>query len=209
MKNKLKMLPLLAICSVAQSNELDNLIDASSDILNQINTGVLLVGAASEYAYSGSGLSDGTLSSTAHISTEQLDAYNNALSNFAVNYKPFGDVQTVLEDKAAVELEMMDEAIGVFTKVVVDMISVEFFEQGVENANTTAEQTTVFYDANQQWVAMGYNTTRNLTAVYLNGQNFNLDMYVSEADVLLAGSESDFYLSSPLANNCYMYGECE
>lgn len=276
MKNKLKMLPLLAICSVAQSNELDNLIDASSDILNQINTGVLLVGAASEYAYSGSGLSDGTLSSTAHISTEQLDAYNNALSNFAVNYKPFGDVQTVLENKAAVELEMMDEAIGVFTEVVVDMISVqevatksaeasspqeeaevqefvaqnqevltisqddvdtynqsiddiethannasayiavasnkeavEFFEQGVENANTTAEQTTVFYDANQQWVAMGYNTTRNLTAVYLNGQNFNLDMYVSEADVLLAGSESDFYLSSPLANNCYMYGECE
>ena len=276
MKNKLKMLPLLAICSVAQSNELDNLIDASSDILNQINTGVLLVGAASEYAYSGSGLSDGTLSSTAHISTEQLDAYNNALSNFAVNYKPFGDVQTVLEDKAAVELEMMDEAIGVFTEVVVDMISVqevatksaeasspqeeaevqefvvqnqemltisqddvdtynqsiddiethannasayiavasnkeavEFFEQGVENANTTAEQTTVFYDANQQWVAMGYNTTRNLTAVYLNGQNFNLDMYVSEADVLLAGSESEFYLSSPLANNCYIYGECE
>jgi len=111
MKNKLKMLPLLAICSVAQSNELDNLIDASSDILNEINTGVLLVGAASEYAYSGSGLSDGTLSSTAHISTEQLDAYNNALSNFAVNYKPFGDVQTVLEDKAAVELDMMDEAI--------------------------------------------------------------------------------------------------
>lgn len=276
MKNKLKMLPLLAICSVAQSNELDNLIDASSDILNQINTGVLLVGAASEYAYSGSGLSDGTLSSTAHISTEQLDAYNNALSNFAVNYKPFGDVQTVLENKADVELEMMDEAIGVFTEVVVDMISVqevatksaeasspqeeaevqefvvqnqevltisqddvdtynqsvddiethannasaylavagnkeavEFFEQGVENANTTAEQTTVFYDANQQWVAMGYNTTRNLTAVYLNGQNFNLDMYVSEADVLLAGSESDFYLSSPLASNCYMYGECE
>lgn len=276
MKNKLKMLPLLAICSVAQSNELDNLIDASSDILNQINTGVLLVGAASEYAYSGSGLSDGTLSSTAHISTEQLDAYNNALSNFAVNYKPFGDVQTVLENKADVELEMMDEAIGVFTEVVVDMISVqevatksaeasspqeeaevqefvvqnqevlsisqddvdtynqsvddiethannasaylavagnkeavEFFEQGVENANTTAEQTTVFYDANQQWVAMGYNTTRNLTAVYLNGQNFNLDMYVSEADVLLAGSESDFYLNSPLASNCYMYGECE
>jgi len=278
MKNKLKMLPLLAICSVAQSNELDNLIDASSDILNEINTGVLLVGAASEYAYSGSGLSDGTLSSTAHISTEQLDAYNNALSNFAVNYKPFGDVQTVLEDKAAVELDMMDEAIGVFTEVVVDMISVqevatksaeasspqeeaevqefvvqnqemltisqddvdtynqsiddiethannasayiavasnkeavEFFEQGVENANTTAEQTTVFYDANQQWVTMGYNTTRNLTAVYLNGQNFNLDMYVSEADVLLAGSESDFYLSSPLSqgHDCFMYGECE
>ena len=276
MKNKLKILPLLALCSVAQSNELDNLINTSTDIVNQINTGVLLVGAASEYAYTGSGLSDGTLSSTAHISTEQLDAYNNALGGFAVNYQAYGDVQTVLENQATAELEMMDQAIGVFTEVVVDMISVQevavkvteaespqeeaeaqefvaqnqemltisadtvdtynqsvddiethannasaylavaanadavgFLQQGAENKNTTAEQATLSYNANQQWVSMQWANTNNATAVYLNGQNFGLDMYVSEADVLLAGSESDFYLSSPLANNCYMYGECE
>lgn len=276
MKNKLKILPLLALCSVAQSNELDNLINTSTDIVNQINTGVLLVGAASEYAYTGSGLSDGTLSSTAHISTEQLDAYNNALAGFAVNYQAYGDVQTVLENQATAELEMMDQAIGVFTEVVVDMISVQevavkvteaqspqeeaeaqefvaqnqemltisadtvdtynqsvddiethannasaflavagnkeavaFLEQGAENNNTTAEAASVSYSAGNQWVKMAWDNTNNASAVYLNGQSYGLDMYVSEADVLLAGSESDFYLSSPLANNCYMYGECE
>ena len=190
------------------------------------------------------------------------------------NYKAFGDLQTVLEEKAYTELDMMDEAIGVFTEVVVDMIAVqevaevaesasspqeeaevqtfvennievltitqeevdtyntsmddiethannasaflavagnkeavEFLEQGVENANTTAEQTNIFYDANAQWVAMGYNTTRNLTAVYLNGQNYGLDLYVSEAEVLAVGSESEYYLTGPTSQSydCFMY----
>lgn len=274
MKNTLKMLPLLALCSVAQSNELDNLINTSTDIVNQIDTGIKLVGAATEYSYAGSGLSDGTLSTTAHISTEQLDAYNNALSSFAVNYMPYGDVKAVLELKADTELDLMNDAVGTFTEVVVDMIAVQevatkaveaespqeeaevqefvaqnqealtisqeevdtynqsiddiethannasaflavanneqavaFLEQGVENANTTAEQTNIFYDANAQWLAMGYNTTRNLTAVYLNGQNFGLDLYASEAEVLALGSESEYYLTGPTAQsyNCFMY----
>jgi hypothetical protein len=279
MKNKLKILPLLALCSAAQSSELDNLLNTSTDIVNQINKGVLLVGAATEYAYTGSGLSDGTLSSTAHISTEQLDAYNNALSSFAINYQPYGDVQTVLENHANTELEMMDEAIGVFTEVVVDMITVQevatqvveaespqeeadvqefvaqnqemltisadtvdtynqsvddiethannasaflavagnkeavaFLEQGAENNNTTAEQATVSYSAGNQWVQMSWSNTNNASAVYLNGQSYGLDMYFSEADILTAGSDSEFYLGSPMAmqsHDCYMYGECE
>jgi hypothetical protein len=262
------------LSSVAQSSELDNLINTSNAIVDQIDRGIKLVGAAQEYAYTGSGLSDGTLSSTAHISAEQLQAYNNALTNMS-NYLPYGDLQTVLEEKAYTELDMMDEAIGVFTEVVVDMIAVQevaeiaesasspqeeaevqtfvennievltisqeevdtynqsvddiethannasaflavagneqavaFLEQGIENANTTAEQTNIFYDANAQWVAMGYNTTRNLTAVYLNGQDFGLDLYASEAEVLALGSESEYYLTGPTAQSysCFMYG---
>ena len=84
-----------------------------------------------------------------------------------------------------------------------------FLEQGIENANTTAEQTNIFYDANAQWVSMGYNTTRNLTAVYLNGNdNIGLDLYVSETDVLAAGSESEFFQTGPthLGYSCFMYG---
>jgi hypothetical protein len=37
-------------------------------------------------------------------------------------------------------------------------------------------------------------------------------MYFSEADILTAGSDSEFYLGSPMAmqsHDCYMYGECE
>ncbi len=273
---KKTILSLLVLSSVAQSSELDNLINTSNAIVDQIDRGIMLVGAAQEFAYTGSGLSDGTLSSTAHISSEQLQAYNNALASMS-NYQAYGDLQTVLEEKAYTELDMMDEAIGVFTEVVVDMIAVqevaevsesaaspqeetevqtfvsenqevltitqeevetynqsiddiethantasaflavasnkeavEFLEQGIENANTTAEQTNIFYDSNAQWVAMGYNTTRNLTAVYLNGQSFDLDLYVSEADVLLVGAESEYYLTGPTAQSydCFMNSDC-
>jgi len=273
---KKMILSLLVLSSVAQSSELDNLINTSNAIVDQIDRGIMLVGAAQEFAYTGSGLSDGTLSSTAHISSEQLQAYNNALASMS-NYQAYGDLQTVLEEKAYTELDMMDEAIGVFTEVVVDMIAVqevaevsesaaspqeemevqtfvaenqevltitqeevetynqsiddiethantasaflavasnkeavEFLEQGIENANTTAEQTNIFYDSNAQWVAMGYNTTRNLTAIYLNGQSFDLDLYVSEADVLLVGAESEYYLTGPTAQSydCFMNSDC-
>lgn len=270
---KKMILSLLVLSSVvAHSSELDNLIDTSNAIVDQIDRGIKLVGAAQGYAYTGSGLSDGTLSSTAHISAEQLQAYNNALSGMS-NYKAFGDLQTVLEEKAYTELDMMDEAIGVFTEVVVDMIAVQevaevsesasspqeeaevqtfvennievltitqeevdtyntsmddiethannasaylavaanadavgFLQQGAENKNTTAEQATLSYNANQQWVSMQWANTNNATAVYLNGQNFGLDLYVTEAEVLAVGSESEYYLTGPTAQSydCFM-----
>ena len=279
MKNKLKILSLLALSSVTASSELDNLLDTSTDIVNQIDTGITLVGAATEYAHHGDALSDGSLSSTAHISTIQLDAYNTALNNFATNYQPYGDLKAVLENKAMDELELMSNAVETFTEVVVEMVqvvevaerveeattpaqeaevlefvssnqevlsisqedvdtynqsvddiethannasaylsvansedAVAFLEQGIENANTTAEQTSIMYDANAQWVSMGYNTTRNLTAVYLNGgDDIGLDLYLTEAYILAAGSDSEFYLTGPTAQGykCFMTGECE
>ena len=271
---KKMIIALLAISSAVGANELDNLIDSSSAIVDQINKGILMVGAASQYAYQGDALSDGTVSASAHISSEQLKAYNSALTGMS-DYQPFGSVQQILEEEAQVELNLMETAIEQFAETTVKIISVqevaekaetasspqeeadvqsfvadnielltieqsdvdtynqslddiethannasaflavagneqavEFLEQGIQNANTTAEQTNIFYDANQQWVAMGYNTTRNLTAVYLNGQNFGLDLYVTESDILTAGSESEFYLSGPTAQgyNCFMYG---
>ncbi len=256
---------LLATSSAAHSTELDNLIDASNAIVNQIDRGITLTGAAMTYASTGTGLSDGTMSGTAHISTEQLEAYNSALMGMS-NYLPYGSVKVELENLASTELELMDEAIDTFTEVVVEMVqvvevaemaeeasspseeaavqeyvvtnsevltidqeevdtynqslddiethannasaflavagneeAVAFLDQGVENANTTADQTNIFYNANSQWIAMGYPTTRNLTAVYLNGQNFGIDLYVTEADILSVGSESEYYLTGPTA----------
>lgn len=277
MKKLMMIVSLLATGSAAHSTELDNLINASSAMVNQIDRGIMLTGAAMSYATTGTGLSDGSLSGTAHISTAQLEAYNNALSGMST-YLPYGSLQNVLNEKAMTELDLMDNAIDTFTEVVVDMVqvvevaemaeeattpdqeagvqeyvaanteiltidqaevdtynqslddiethannasaflavagneqAVEFLEQGIESANTTAEQTNIFYDANMQWVSMGYPTTRNLTAVFLNGSDFGLDLYVSEADVLAIGSDSDYYLTGPTANgfNCFMYEECE
>ena len=275
MKNKMMIVSLLAISSAAQSNELDDLINASGAIVNQIDRGIMMTGAAMSYAHTGSGLTDGTMSGTAHISTEQLTKYNNALTGMK-NYLPYGSVQNELETLAEQELDLMDDAIDTFTEVVVEMMTVvqvaemaeeaaspqeeaavqdfvvgntealtisqeevdtynqslddiethannasaflavagnedavNFLQQGVENANTTADQTNIFYDANNQWVAMGYNTTRNLTAVYLNGQNFGLDLYVADTDILAIGSDSEFYLTGPtaLGYKCFMTQE--
>ena len=268
---------LLAISSVAQSNELDNLIDSSSAIVDQIDTGIKLVGAATEYSHHGTGLSDGTLSGTAHISAQQVEAYNSALTNMA-NYQPYGaPVKEVLENMAMDSLEQMDMAISTFTEVVVDMIAVQqvaemaetastpqqeeevqvfvaenqemltisqeevdtyntsvdqieasaneasaylavanseaadFLQQSIEDKNTTSADVNIFYDANAQWVAMGYNTTRNLTAVYLNGNDaFGLDLYYTEADILALGTESEFYRTSPvgMGYDCFFNMEC-
>ena len=274
------LLSLLVLSSAVHSSEYDALLESSTAIVDQINTGILLVGAASEYAYQGDALSSGNVSTTAHIQEAQVQAYNDALVNFAENYQPYGDLKAVLENKAMEELELMDNAIGTFTEAVVEMIEVQqvaerveeaqgnpqqeeevqtfvaettevlqieqetvdtynqsvddiethannasaylavanseeavaFLEQGVENANTTAEQTNIFYDANAQWVSMGYPTTRNLTAVFLNGNDdIGLNLYVTETDILAAGSESEFFQTGPthLGYSCFMYGtEC-
>ena len=274
-----KAICLLAICSAASSNELDTLINSSSAIVDQIDKGIRLVGAAQEYSYQGAGMSNGQLSQTAHISSEQLQAYNNALAGMQ-SYQSYGSVQNVLENLASEELVLMNDAVDTFTEVVVDMIqvvevtemaetaaspaeeaevqefvaqnqemltitqdevdtynqsvddiethannasafiavaanteAVGFLEQGAENNNTTAEEATLTYNASYQWVQMSWAGTNNASAVYLNGNNnFGLDLYKTEAEVLLSGSESEFYLTSPIGQgyNCYMYGEdCE
>ena len=273
------LLSLLVLSSVAQSSEYDALLDSSTAIVDQINTGILLVGAGMEYAHQGDALTDGTLSTTAHIQETQVQAYNDALTNFANNYQPYGDVKAVLENKAVAELELMDNAIDTFAEAIVSMSTaiqvaekvqeastpdqeaevqtfvvdnvevlqieqdtvdtynqsvddiethannasaylavanseeaVEFLQQSVEDANTTAEQTNIFYDANAQWVSMGYPVSKNLTIVLLSGnEDMGLDLYVTETDVLAAGSESEFFQTGPtqLGYSCFMYGtEC-
>ena len=269
---------LLAISTAVQSNELDNLINSSSAIVDQIDTGIKLTGAAMDYAHTGGGLSDGTLSSTAHISAEQVEAYNSALSNMA-NYAPYGNVRDVLNDMAIDSLDEMETAITTFSEVVVEMIAVQqvaekaetattpsekeevqtfivdnqdmltidqedvdtyntsvdqietsaneasaylavanndeaadFLQQSIQDKNTTADDVNIFYDAGEQWVAMGYTTTKNLTAVYLNGSDaFGLDLYYSEADILALGTESEFYKTSPvgMGYDCFFEMECE
>ena len=265
------------ISSVAQSDQLDNLIDTSNAIVDQIDRGIAYVGSAAEYSYLGSSLSDGSVSESAHISSQQIQAYNDALYNMA-DYMPYGDVLAVLNERAETELELMDQAVDVFTEAVVEMVqvvqvaemaeeastpdeeaavqefvannqevltitqeevteynqsiddiethannasafiavaenaaAVDFLQQGAENNNTTAEQATLSYNANQQWVSMQWAGTNNATAVFLNGNdNFGLDIYVSDADILVAGQESEFYLTGPTAQgyNCFMYGDC-
>ena len=275
---KKKILALLVIGSAAHSSELDNLINASSAIVDQIDSGIAYVGSATEYSHLGTSLSDGSVSESAHITTEQIQAYNDALYNMA-SYMPYGDVQSVLNERAETELELMDQAVDVFTEAVVEMVqvvqvaevaeaaatpdeeaavqdfvadnqeiltitqeevntynqsiddiethannasafiavaenadAVDFLQQGAENNNTTAEQATLSYNANQKWVAMQWAGTNNGTAVLLDGtDSFGLNLYVTSTDILVAGKESEYYLTGVTAQGyeCFMTGECE
>jgi hypothetical protein len=143
MKIKMKVLASLFLSSsAAQASELDDLIASSAAIVDQINTGVLMTGAAVSYAHSGTGLSDGQLAGTAHITTEQVNAYNQALSGM-VTYLPYGSAQNYLEEQAAAELDLMEAAIDDFTTVVVDMLAVQEVAELAAEASTPDEEAAV------------------------------------------------------------------
>ena len=134
----------------------------------------------------------GKISKTLQISSETVETYNQSID----------DIEEHANNASA------------YLAIAGNKDAVEFFEQGIENANTTAEETNIFYDATAQWVAMGYNTDEeNLSAVYLNGSDgIGLNLYLSDADILLAGAETDFYLTGPTANSYDRFigqGECE
>jgi len=133
---------LFLTSSVTQASELDDLIASSAAIVDQINTGILMSGAAMGYAYSGTGLSDGQLAGTAYITTEQVNAYNQALSGM-VTYLPYGSAQDYLEEQAAAELELMEAAIDDFTTVVVDMLAVQEVAELAAEADTPDEEAAV------------------------------------------------------------------
>ena len=140
---KMKVLASLFLSSsVAQASELDDLIASSAAIVDQINTGILMTGAAMGYAHSGTGLSDGKLAGTAYISTQQVEAYNQALSGM-VTYLPYGSAQDYLEEQAAAELALMEAAIDDFTTVVVDMLAVQEVAELAAEASTPDEEAAV------------------------------------------------------------------
>ena len=140
---KMKVLASLFLSSsVAQASELDDLIASSAAIVDQINTGILMTGAAMGYAHSGTGLSDGKLAGTAYISTQQVEAYNQALSGM-VTYLPYGSAQDYLEEQAAAELALMETAIDDFTAVVVDMLAVQEVAELAAEASTPDEEAAV------------------------------------------------------------------
>ena len=140
---KMKVLASLFLSSsVAQASELDDLIASSAAIVDQINTGILMTGAAMGYAHTGTGLSDGQLAGTAYITTEQVNAYNQALSGM-ITYLPYGSAQDYLEEQAAAELALMEAAIDDFTTVVVNMLAVQEVAELAAEADTPDEEAAV------------------------------------------------------------------
>ena len=165
----------------AQSNELDNLINASSAIVGQIDRGIKLAGAGYAYANTGGSLSNGQLAGNAHISTEQLNAYNAALNNM-VTFQAYGDVQTLLETQRLTELTFMMTAVEEFTDVVVEMIAV------VEVAEIAADAETPDDKAEVQAYIVENETALSITSDQVDTYNQSLD------DIEEHGNKASAYL---------------
>jgi hypothetical protein len=258
---KFLMMPLLLASVSAQANELDNLVNTSAAIVGKIDTASILVGSAINYSSQGLISPQGT-ADAGKITQQELQAYNQALSGITA-YNPYGDAQTFLEDAADSQLELMHDAVDVFTDAVVNMVEVvkvnelaeaaatpneeaavveyvdtnfeqlqitdsevatynqslddiethstnagaylsvaankdatNFLETGAANNNTTFGEATISFDSNQQYVRVAW-ANQNATAVFVNGNNFGIDAYVTEADVLAYGQQTEFYGGSP------------
>ena len=177
---KMKVLASLFLSSsVAQASELDDLIASSAAIVDQINTGILMTGAALGYAHSGTGLSDGQLAGTAYITTEQVNAYNQALSGM-ITYLPYGSAQDYLEEQAMAELDLMETAIEGFTAVVVDMLAVQEVAELAAEASTPDEEAAV-----QEYVT---NNTDALTIDQSDADTYNQSLDSIETHANAAGA---------------------
>ena len=165
--------------SVAQASELDDLITSSAAIVDQINTGILMTGAAMGYAHTGTGLSDGQLAGTAYITTEQVNAYNQALSGM-ITYLPYGSAQDYLEEQAMAELDLMETAIEGFTAVVVDMLAVQEVAELAAEASTPDEEAAV-----QEYVT---NNTDALTIDQSDADTYNQSLDSIETHANAAGA---------------------
>ena len=177
---KMKVLASLFLSSsVAQASELDDLIASSAAIVDQINTGILMTGAAMGYAHTGTGLSDGQLAGTAYITTEQVNAYNQALSGM-ITYLPYGSAQDYLEEQAAAELALMEAAIDDFTTVVVNMLAVQEVAELAAEASTPDEEAAV-----QEYVT---NNTDALTIDQSDADMYNQSLDSIETHANAAGA---------------------
>jgi len=177
-------LVLLAIGSVAQADQLDNLINTSRAIADKVDTGSMLVGAAISHSHMGYVTAEG-LSQQAMIDSAEVTAYNNALSEMNL-YSPYGDAQTFLEDKASQELTLMNEAVDSFTEAVVAISTVIEVAEIAEAAQTPNEQADVktYVESNYESLQLGQsdvdNYNQSLDSIETHANNAGAYLGVSQ-----------------------------
>ena len=129
---------------------------------------------------------------TLSITQDQVDTYNQSLD----------------------DIEEHGNNASAFLGVANNESAVAFLQQGAEDNNSNADLGTLTFSQDQQWVKLSYAGTNSANAVYINGQegSFGMDFYVSEADLLSTGAQSELYLTGPtkLGYRCFMFEEdCE
>jgi len=134
LKKRLAMACLLASVS-APASELDDLVNSSNAIVGQLDKGIQYVGAATMMTSGTYGIAPLNAQQSAHLSEEQRTAYNQALSNMS-NFTAY-TASEFFTDQGELEIDAMNDAIDVFTEVVVDLSTVVTVnEMAVEAAET-------------------------------------------------------------------------
>ena len=177
---KAVLMSLCLLCSGVQSSELDTLIETSSAIVDQINKGIMFVGGSIHASQTGMGISSGQLSGNYYISSEQVTAYNSALSGM-VNYLPYGSAKEYLNEQAQSELDAMEDAIEDFTTVVVDMLEVQEVAERAETAETPDDQAEV-----QEYIAQNDMSVSQEDADTYNQSLDDIEEHANAAGAFLA-----------------------
>ena len=124
----------------AATAELDNLVATSTALVTQIDLGIQYVGAATTASYMEDPIvAEYGIQANAYITSEQATAYNSALAGMT-NFQAYTATE-FLTDQGNIQLELMEDAIDVFTSVVVDMSTVvQVADMAVEAQQTKDTQ---------------------------------------------------------------------
>ena len=124
----------------AATAELDNLVATSTALVTQIDLGIQYVGAATTASYMEDPIvAEYGIQANAYITSEQATAYNSALAGMT-NFQAYTATE-FLTDQGNIQLELMEDAIDVFTSVVIDMSTVvQVADMAVEAQQTKDTQ---------------------------------------------------------------------
>lgn len=105
----------------AQATELDELLSASQSIVDTFDQGIKVVGGQINYAEIG-GISP-SMASQYYVTTSQMTAYNEALSNMA-NFSTGMQAQEYFDQQSQQALEQIGQAISAYTQAATAVVQV-------------------------------------------------------------------------------------
>ncbi|MDB4559233.1 hypothetical protein N9000_01045 [bacterium] len=143
------------------------------------------------------------LAESASTPNEEAAVVDYVQTNFEQLQITEAEVQTY--NQSLDDIEHHSTNAGAFLSVAANKDATNFLETGAANNNTTFDTANITFDANQQYVKVSW-SNQNATAVYVNGNNFGIDAYVTEADVLAYGQQTEFYGGSPtkMGYDCFV-----
>lgn len=190
----------LSVTGVVKADPLNDLVNSSQAVVDQLNIGYKTV-AGLQYNANLGYMSDGTMADSAKISEAQRVAYNNALS--AMADMQFYTAEDFLLDQGDIALTNMETAIDTFTEAATEIAVIlevtSMAEAAAESGtNTDAQTVAEFADANEASL-----TLQAETVTEYNDSLEDIEGYAAEAAAFIgiANDESSVAFFDQNAEN--------